>query len=91
MVPIVDSLSGHRDFIVGKLIGFRPDLADVVEECPQRQRFLFSECQVDTVGQERSVETDSAAVVEQLTILGFKQVGEEREKVLYGFGGGRIV
>ena len=74
VVPIADSLSGHSDFIIGKSIGFRPDLADVVEERPQRQRFLFSECQVDAVSQECGIETDSAAVVEQLAILGFKQV-----------------
>src|SRR6185295_11307593 len=50
VVPIAQRLSGHSDFIVGKLIGLGPDLADVVEESPQRQRFLFSECEIDAIG-----------------------------------------
>jgi len=91
VVPIAQRLSRHSDFIVGKLIGLGPDLTDVVEESPQRQRFLFSECQVNAVGQECGVKTDSAAVVEQLTVFRFKQIGKQREKVRHGFGAGRKV
>src|SRR5215831_12799036 len=88
VVPIASGFSGRKDFIVGKLIRLRPDLADVVKERSKRQRFLFSECQVNAVAQECGVETDSAAVVEQLTVFRFKEVGKQREKVWHGFGPG---
>src|SRR5262249_7795243 len=91
MAAITEGLSLHRDFIVCELIWFWSNLADVVEEGSHRQRFLLSDGQIDAVGQERCVETDSAAVVEQLPVLCLEQVGEQRQEIRPFFSaGGRI-
>src|SRR5262249_60661974 len=89
MAAITEGLSLHRDFIVCELIWFWSNLADVVEEGSHRQRFLLSDGQIDAVGQERGVETDSAAVVEQLPVLCLEQVGEERQEIrpVFSWGG----
>src|SRR5574341_828452 len=52
-----------------------------MEKRPESERLLLCHGEIHPVGQQRRIETDSAAVVEKLSILRFQQLGEQRKNV----------
>ena len=56
------------------MVVLEADFADVVQEGSDRQRLLFGERQVEAIGEQRRIETDAAAMIQQLPVFGFQKI-----------------
>lgn len=47
------------------------DQIEVMHECAECERLLFGDGKAESIGNKRRIKTDSASMIEQVTILGF--------------------
>ena len=47
------------------------DQIEIVHECAECERLLFSEGKVESIGDQRRIEADTVSVIEQMATFGF--------------------
>ena len=69
------------DLLIGfpvQYVGARDaDQVEVMHEGTECERLLFGDRKVEPIGNQRRIKTDTASMIEEVTILGFQEVGDK--------------
>ena len=53
------------------------DQIEIMHECAECEGLLFGDGEAESIGDKRRIKTDAASMIEQVTILGFQEIGDE--------------